>query len=112
MAPPNLNNMSVHEIVRRKKYFAQLSKKEMLNPYLVIDELFDFAHLPDVQELLWDWLKTTVTNGYHKNLNASERYAIITLYEKLRKLVEAVHVLNERNLLTKSISRKRTKKIN
>jgi hypothetical protein len=61
----------------------------------VIDELFDFADLHDVRALLWSWLKTTVTGTYHKDLSATERSAIITLYEKLEKLVEAAHVMHE-----------------
>ena len=79
-----------------KTQFHQLNEEETTNPYLVIDELFDFAHLPDVRELLWEWLKATVTGTYHKTLNATERSAIITLYEKMEKLVEAVYVLHER----------------
>jgi hypothetical protein len=73
----------------------KLSKAEVNDPNLVIDELFDFADLPDVRELLWGWLKTTVTGTYHKDLSASERSAIITLYEKMEKLVEAAHVMRE-----------------
>jgi hypothetical protein len=82
---------------QKKSKYTQLSKKEIANPYLVIEELFDFAHLPDVREMMWDWMKTTIAGGFHKSLNSSERYAMITLYEKLYKLTEAVHILNERN---------------
>lgn len=71
-----------------------LSSKEIADPQLVIDELFDFAHLPEIRELLWEWLKVTVTGTYHKELNASERSTILTLYEKLSKLVEAAHVMH------------------
>lgn len=71
-----------------------LSSKEIADPQLVIDEFFDFAHLPEVRELLWEWLKVTVTGTYHKELNTSERTTILTLYEKLSKLVEAAHILH------------------
>lgn len=97
--------MSVQDASQWKKHFHQLNEKEIADPYLVIDELFDFAHLPDVRELLWDWLKTTVTGSYHKTLTPAERYAIITLYEKIKKLVEAVHILHEREIKNKKISR-------
>lgn len=86
--------MSLHHEHCSKPY-CHLSKEEMANPYLVIDELFDFAHLPDVQELLWEWLKVTVTGNFHKTLSSSERASIITLYEKLEKLVEAAHVMHK-----------------
>lgn len=71
-----------------------LTSKEIADPQLVIDEFFDFAHLPEVRELLWEWLKVTVTGTYHKELNASERSAILTLYEQLSRLVEAAHILH------------------
>ncbi len=85
----------------------KLSEAELKDPKLVIDELFDFACLPDVRELLWNWLKTTVTGTYHKDLSASERSAIITLYEKMEKLVEAAHVMHENK---KKVSRTRSPK--
>lgn len=71
-----------------------LSKEEMENPYLVIDEIFDFAHLPDAKEILWEWMKTTVTGNFHKSLNAREREAILVLYEKLDRLLEAAYLLH------------------
>src|SRR6187402_1613697 len=83
----------------------KLSKQEITDPYLVIDELFDFADLADIKELLWGWLKTTVTATYHKNLSSSERSAIIDLYEKLEKLVEAAQVIHA----SKKASRKGAK---
>jgi len=88
--------MPLHD-EHRSKHYCYLTKEEIANPNLVIDELFDFAHLPDVRELLWEWLKTTVTGSYTKTLTAREREAIIILYEKMEKLVEAAHVLHEFN---------------
>ena len=94
----------------RKTQFHQLTEAEIANPYLVIDELFDFTHLPDARELLWEWLKATVTCTYHKNLTATERSAILTLYEKMEKLVEAVYVLHEKNLTPKNRKKKNSRK--
>lgn len=71
-----------------------LTQTEIADPQLVIDDLFDFAHLPDIRELMWEWLKATVTGTYHKELSASERSAILSLYEHLTKLVEAAHVIH------------------
>ncbi|MEO8172350.1 MAG: hypothetical protein ABI581_04675 [Sediminibacterium sp.] len=92
--------------VKNAQPLYKLSKAERTDPSLVIDELFDFADLQDVRELLWSWLKTTVTGTYHKDLSASERYAIITLYEKIEKLVEAAHVMHE-SQTNKNVSRTR-----
>lgn len=71
-----------------------LTQTENADPQLVIDELFDFAHLPDIRELMWEWLKATVTGTYHKELSSSERSAILSLYEHLTRLVEAAHVMH------------------
>jgi hypothetical protein len=71
----------------------KLNAAETKDPVLVFDELFDFADLPDVRAMLWCWLKATVTGTYHKELSATERSAILSLYEKLEKTVEAAHVL-------------------
>jgi hypothetical protein len=79
---------------KNAQHLYKLSQAEMNDPHRVIDELFDFADLPDVRELLWNWLKTTVTGTYPKNLSATERSVILTLYEKLEKLVEANHVMH------------------
>lgn len=96
--------MPLHEEHCSKPH-CQLTNEELANPYLVIEELFDFAHLPDVRELLWEWLKATVTGSYHRTLSANEQEAIIILFEKLDKLVEAAHKLHETN---KNAARKKT----
>lgn len=71
-----------------------LSETGIADPQLVIDDLFDFAHLPDIRELMWEWLKATVTGTYHKELSSSERSAILSLYEHLTRLVEAAHIIH------------------
>lgn len=71
-----------------------LTQTEITDPQLVIDDLFDFAHLTDIREMMWEWLKVTVAGTYHKELSSSERSAILLLYEHLTRLVEAAHVLH------------------
>jgi hypothetical protein len=66
-----------HELAPR-----QLSPEETENPWLVIHDLFSYDHLPGIRDMLWQWLKATVTGSYHKHLE---------------KLVEAVHLLHLRN---------------
>ncbi len=75
--------------------FHVLNSREIDNPQLVLEELFDFADINDIRALLWEWLKTTVTANYHKELNATERATILTLYEKMEKLVEAAYLINQ-----------------
>ena len=85
--------------VHREINVQKLSKEELEDPYLVIDELFDFAHLPEIRELLWEWLKTTVIGSFPKKLTATERSAILGLYEKIEKLIEAVQVIQNNKKL-------------
>lgn len=92
-----------------KQNFHALSKEEITDPYLVIHELFDFADLADTRELLWNWLKTTVTGDYHKQLTATERSTILTMYEKMEKLIEAAYLLQEQSI-TKNGQAKNTRR--
>jgi len=71
-----------------------LTKEEMNNPQLVLAELFDFAHLPELKMMLWEWLKATVTGSYNKTLSKKEKASILLLYEYIEKLLEANHLLH------------------
>lgn len=73
--------------------FSSLNKGQADNPQQVLADLFDFAHLPELKQMLWDWLKTTVTGSYNKTLNNRERATIVLLYEYLDKLLEANYQL-------------------
>lgn len=74
----------------------KLTAAEIDNPHQVIYELFDFAHLPRIRELLWEFFKTTVTGNYAHDLHRRERELLVTIYEKIEKLVEAAHIINEK----------------
>ena len=73
-----------------------LTPAEIDNPHQVIYELFDFAHLPRIRELLWEFFKTAVTGNYSHDLHRRERELLVTMYEKIEKLVEAAHIINEK----------------
>ena len=70
-----------------------LTPEEIRNPYLVIDELFDFADIEDVRTLLWKWFSATVTGTFPKQLTRTERMVIVDMYEKMRRLSEAAYLL-------------------
>jgi HEPN domain-containing protein len=74
----------------------KLTQAEIDNPHQVIYELFDFAHLPRIRELLWEFFKTAVTGNYSHDLHRRERELLVTMYEKIEKLVEAAHIINEK----------------
>ncbi|OQP44153.1 hypothetical protein A4H97_33665 [Niastella yeongjuensis] len=79
----------------------KLSPEEITNPHQVIYDLFDFAHLPRIRELLWDFFKTTVIGNYTHDLHRRERELLVTIYEKIEKLVEAAHIINEKQIESK-----------
>ncbi|MDE3252799.1 MAG: hypothetical protein KGO92_08325 [Bacteroidota bacterium] len=64
------------------------------DPYRVLDELFDYAHLDELEILLWEWLKTSVCGNFNKELTRTERNSLLTLYEKLQQLLEASHLIH------------------
>jgi hypothetical protein len=82
------------QIRHEKPAMSALTREEINNPQLVLAELFDFAHLPELKKMLWNWLKTTVTGSYNKTLTNRERAAILLLYEYMEKLLEANHLLH------------------
>lgn len=81
-------------VVKTGRPLYTLSAVEQSDPNQVVDELFDFAAHPELKQLLWTWLKVTVTGTYHKELSSHERSAILSLYEKMEKLVDAAHVMH------------------
>ena len=73
----------------------KLTGEEINDPYLVIDDLFQFGHLPDRREMLWNSFKSNITGTYHKELTRKERNEIVYLHEYMERLVEATHIINE-----------------
>jgi len=73
----------------------KLTLSETENPYLVIEELFDFARLPELRQMLWDSFKANVTGSFPRKLHSHERMDIVSLYEYMEKLLEATHIINE-----------------
>jgi HEPN domain-containing protein len=71
-----------------------LTDEETADPMRVVYELFDYAHLPDLRNTLWEWLKTTVSGNYNKpSLHYKDRESLLAFYEKLQRLLEASHLL-------------------
>ncbi len=79
-----------HELMPHK-----LSKEETLNPHSVIYAFFDYAHLPQVREMLWEWLKITAVGNW-QSLSTEERADVLYFYEQLEKLVEAAHLIHKK----------------
>ena len=76
-----------------RQSFHVLDEAEIADPHLAIDEFFDFSHLDDARNLLWEWMKATIS-GQFASLEPEEKEAIIVLYEKTEKLMEAAYALH------------------
>jgi hypothetical protein len=87
--------MSTEDYLQNEYTPRKLSKEEIENPYQVIHEFFDFAHLPEVRQALWYWLALTVTGSYHRK-SCADKSNLIYLYERVEKLMEAVHIIHQR----------------
>lgn len=74
-----------------------LSDEERKNPYSVIDKLFDFAHLPQIREMLWDWFKVTVTGEFSAR-SWDSKADLVYFFEKVQLLIEAVYLIHESRL--------------
>jgi hypothetical protein len=74
----------------------KLTGEEISNPYLVIEDLFDYCHLHQWQKKLWNSFKSNITGIYPKELNRRERNEVVYLHEYLERLVEAAWVIREK----------------
>lgn len=76
-------------------YTQKLNDEERVEPCSVIYELFDFAEFSRIQEYHWEYFKTTVTGSFNKELTRKERNSIVYYHEKIGRLIEAAHLINE-----------------
>jgi hypothetical protein len=89
------------QICQEKKdwlYFPNnLSSKELLNPYKVIDKFFKKISIEKYKELLNEWLHLALSNkAAQETLSAWE---IIEVYDNLRNLFSAAWVIHQREKL-------------
>ena len=87
--------MSNRKFSAERFTFRRLEASELENPMLALDRFFDFEHLPGIRELLWLWLKVTVTGSYSE-LEDKEKRELLDFYELLETLVEAAYLLQSK----------------
>ncbi|MDZ4072362.1 MAG: hypothetical protein U1C70_11105 [Sediminibacterium sp.] len=88
-----------------------LNKEEVADPTIVLDEVFDYAHLPEWRSLLWEWLKITVSGAYNTESADYDRYSILFTYEKLQKLIEAAHLIYVQQEASKELEKEEERHI-
>ncbi|HEX7903422.1 MAG TPA: hypothetical protein VF487_06060 [Chitinophagaceae bacterium] len=72
----------------------KLTKEEIEDPYQVIHDFFSYAHLPEIREMLWEFLKTQVSGTFHQK-NTRERSNLLYFYERVESMIEAVHLIHK-----------------
>lgn len=74
----------------------KLTIEETERPDRVVDEFFQIMYLPQVRWYMWESMKTMVTGSFD-DMKTKEKSNLIFFYEQLEKLIEAVHVMYEKN---------------
>jgi len=77
-----------------------LSIEEIEQPEMVLEEFFQFAHLPQMRWYLRECMKTMVCGSFSQ-LRPNERSGMLCFYEQMEKLVEVAHVIHEKNKAVK-----------
>lgn len=80
---------------RGKELSAYPKNSKKQDPYQELDEIFDYAHIDELEIQLWEWLKTTVSGSFHKELSRVEKSSLLTLYEKMQQLLGAAHCIHQ-----------------
>lgn len=88
-----------------------LNKEEVTDPGIILDEVFDYAHLPEWRSLLWEWLKITVSGTYNTESAEYDRSSILYMYEKLQKLIEAAHLMYVQQEASKQLEKEKERHI-
>ena len=73
-----------------------LSKEEIENPPSVIDSFFECAHLPQIRQMLWEYLQVAIAGTWCRQ-TSDDRADMLYFYEKLEKLIEAAHIIRHQS---------------
>lgn len=72
------------------------------NPLGVIGEFCDNYHLPEAQDMLWEWLVTALGKSPSLYDHGKERSNLFFFYENIDGLLEAIYTLNAQRTPGKS----------
>ncbi|OQP45875.1 hypothetical protein A4H97_32050 [Niastella yeongjuensis] len=72
----------------------RLNEDQLNSPELALDDFFEFYHLKEVREILWQWVREVVSSPGSILSDHQERNNHLFFYEKLEMLVEAAWVIN------------------
>jgi hypothetical protein len=71
----------------------RLSKEQMQNPMLILDEFFQCYHLNETREILWVWFTEVVSSSRSISIEGLDRSNHVYFYEKVEEVIEAAFVI-------------------
>lgn len=76
------------------------------NPLAVIAEFCENYHLPEAQDMLWEWLVTALGKSPSLYDTGKERSNLFFFYENIEEILKAVYALNAQRVSNKTSSAK------
>lgn len=56
-----------------------------------IEDLFDFAGYEYIDEVMKEWMKSTICGDFSTRMDSEEKHITLTLFEKIQALLEAAN---------------------
>jgi hypothetical protein len=72
----------------------KLTLEEVENPELVIEQLFQYASLPELRWQLWEGTKAMITGTFNA-MKGRDRCKMLFFFEQIERLIEVTHVMHE-----------------
>jgi hypothetical protein len=86
----------------------RLTKEQMQDPMLILDDFFQCYHLNETRQILWEWFTEVISSSRSISIEGLGRSNHVYFYEKVEEIIEAAFVIKKR--LHKRRLRKQKKK--
>jgi len=71
---------------------SQLTETERDNPFIVIHDLFNYASLPQLRQMHWEFLKAALA-GCWQEPTQHELHNLVFFFEKVDRLFESAYLI-------------------
>ncbi len=61
-----------------------------------IEDLFDFAGYEYIDEVMKEWMKSTICGDFSTRMDSEEKHITLTLFEKLLSIIKSAHACRNR----------------
>jgi len=72
----------------------RLTEEQMHDPILVLTDFFQYYHLKDTREILWDWLTEVISSTRRLSSDPHDRGNQLYFYERIEELIEAALLIS------------------